>query len=392
VTQDQRIAVQLGARSYDIVVGSGLMGRAGLEIASVLRRPDTIIVTDSNVTGTPHLKTLERSLEAAGVAHRSILLPAGEATKSMAQLDELLNRLFDLGIERATTIVALGGGVVGDLAGFAAAVALRGLDYVQVPTTLLAQVDSAIGGKTGINTRQGKNLVGAFHQPQLVLADVAVLGTLPPRELRAGYAEVVKYGLIDRPAFFDWLEEHGREVLAGDPAAQQYAVVECCRAKSAVVAADEREGGARALLNLGHTFAHALESTCGYGGTLLHGEAVALGLVLAFGLSVRLGLCPAEDADRVRAHLGAVGLPTTLGAIRSHCRRCPAGRDGARQEGQGRSAALRPDAWHRPGVRRRRGRSGAARSSVRGCGLIGVRQPTCPSHDRAPGPAVASAG
>jgi 3-dehydroquinate synthase len=317
VTQDQRIAVQLGARSYDIVVGSGLMGRAGLEIASVLRRPDTIIVTDSNVTGTPHLKTLERSLEAAGVAHRSILLPAGEATKSMAQLDELLNRLFDLGIERATTIVALGGGVVGDLAGFAAAVALRGLDYVQVPTTLLAQVDSAIGGKTGINTRQGKNLVGAFHQPRLVLADVAVLGTLPPRELRAGYAEVVKYGLIDRPAFFDWLEEHGREVLAGDPAAQQYAVVECCRAKSAVVAADEREGGARALLNLGHTFAHALESTCGYGGALLHGEAVALGLVLAFGLSVRLGLCPAEDADRVRAHLGAVSLPTTLGAIRS---------------------------------------------------------------------------
>jgi 3-dehydroquinate synthase len=317
VTQAQRIAVELGARSYEIVVGSGLLGRAGLEIASGLRGPNAIVVTDSNVAGTPHLKTLERSLEAAAIAHRSILLPPGEVTKSMAQLGDLLDQLFDLGIDRATTIVAVGGGVVGDLAGFAAAVALRGLDYVQVPTTLLAQVDSAIGGKTGINTRHGKNLVGAFHQPRLVLADVAVLRTLPARELRAGYAEVVKYGLIDRPAFFDWLEAHGRAVLAGDPAAQQYAVLESCRAKAAVVAADEREGGTRALLNLGHTFAHALESTCGYGGVLLHGEAVALGLVLAFDLSVRLGLCPAKDADRVRAHLGAVGLPTTLGAIRS---------------------------------------------------------------------------
>jgi 3-dehydroquinate synthase len=317
VTEAQRIAVELGTRSYDIVVGSGLLGRAGLEIAPLLRRPDAIIVTDSNVAGTPHLETLERSLEAAGIAHRSILLPPGEPTKSMAQLRELLDQLFELGIDRATTIIALGGGVVGDLAGFAAAVALRGLDCVQVPTTLLAQVDSAIGGKTGINARHGKNLVGAFHQPRLVLADVAVLGTLPTRELRAGYAEVVKYGLIDRPDFFGWLEADGREVLAGDPAAQQYAVVESCRAKAAVVTADEREGGTRALLNLGHTFAHALESVCGYGDELLHGEAVALGLVLAFDLSVRLGLCPAEDANRVRAHLGAVGLPTTLRAIRS---------------------------------------------------------------------------
>jgi 3-dehydroquinate synthase len=317
VTQAQRIALGLGARSYDIIVGSGLLGGAGLEIARLLRRPDAIIVTDSNVAATPHLKSLERSLKAAGVAHRSILLPPGEATKSMPQLGELLDHLFDLGIDRGTTIVAVGGGVVGDLAGFAAAVALRGLDYMQVPTTLLAQVDSAIGGKTGINTRHGKNLVGAFHQPRLVLADVAVLRTLPLRELRAGYAEVVKYGLIDRPDFFDWLEARGREVLAGDPAAQQYAIVESCRAKAAVVAADEREGATRALLNLGHTFAHALESACGYGHELLHGEAVALGLVLAFDLSVRLGLCPTEDADRVRAHLGAIGLPTTLGAIRS---------------------------------------------------------------------------
>jgi 3-dehydroquinate synthase len=317
VTTAQRIAVELGARSYDILVGSGLLGRAGPELARILRRPDAIIVTDRNVAGTAHLETLERSLDAAGIAHRAILLPPGEATKSMARLGRLLDRLFDLGIDRGTTIIAMGGGVVGDLAGFAAAVALRGIDCVQVPTTLLAQVDSAIGGKTGINTRHGKNLVGAFHQPRLVLADVAVLATLPPRELAAGYAEVVKYGLIDRPEFFEWLEAHGRAVLAGDPAAQQQAVVESCRAKAAVVAADEREGGARALLNLGHTFAHALESACGYGDQLLHGEAVAIGLVLAFDLSVRLGLCPAGDADRVRAHLRAVGLPTTPGAIRA---------------------------------------------------------------------------
>ena len=317
MTQAQRLTVDLGTRSYDIVVGSGLLGRAGREIAPVLRRPDAIVITDSNVAGGPHLITLERSLEAAGIAHRSIVLSPGEATKSMAQLGELLDRLFDRDIDRATTIVALGGGVIGDLAGFAAAIALRGIDYVQVPTTLLAQVDSAIGGKTGINTRHGKNLVGAFHQPRLVVADVAVLGTLPPRELRAGYAEVVKYGLIDRPGFFDWLEARGREVLDGVAAAQQHAVVESCRAKAAVVAADEREGGARALLNLGHTFAHALETACGYGDELLHGEAVALGLVLAFDLSVRLGFCPAADAARVRTHLGAVGLPTTLGAIRS---------------------------------------------------------------------------
>ena len=317
MTQAQQLVVELGARSYDIVIGSGLLGRAGREIAPVLRRPHAIVITDRHLAGTPHLSTLERSLEAAGIAHRRIVLPPGETAKSMAQLGELLDGLFDLGIDRATTIVAFGGGVVGDLAGFAAAIALRGIDYVQVPTTLLAQVDSAVGGKTGINTRHGKNLVGAFQQPRLVLADVAVLGTLPARELRAGYAEVVKYGLIDRPDFFDWLEARGREVLDGDPAAQQHAVVESCRAKAAMVAADEREAGARALLNLGHTFAHALEAACGYGDELLHGEAVALGLVLAFDLSVRLGLCPAADADRVRAHLGGVGLPTTLGAIRS---------------------------------------------------------------------------
>jgi 3-dehydroquinate synthase len=298
-------------------VGRGLLGRAGPALAKRLRRPDVVIVTDANLAAMPHLAVLEGSLEAAGIGQRCLVLPSGETTKSMAQLAELLDRLLDLRVDRATTIVALGGGVIGDLAGFAAAVLLRGLDYVQVPTTLLAQVDSAIGGKTGINTRHGKNLVGAFHQPRIVLADTAVLATLPPRELRAGYAEVVKYGLIDRPDFFAWLEAHGREVLAGDPAAQQHAILESCRAKAAVVAADEREGGVRALLNLGHTFAHALEATCGYGDELLHGEAVALGMVLAFDLSVRLGLCPAADAERVRAHLGAAGLPTKLRAVRA---------------------------------------------------------------------------
>jgi 3-dehydroquinate synthase len=317
VSGDERLAVSLGERSYDIVVGSGLLARAGSELAPVLRRPDTIIVTDANLADTPHLGVLERSLAAAGIARRRIVLPSGETTKSMTQLGDLLERLLDQGVDRATTIVAFGGGVIGDLAGFAAAILLRGLDCVQVPTTLLAQVDSAIGGKTGINTHHGKNLVGAFHQPRLVLADTAVLASLPPRELRAGYAEVVKYGLIDRPDFFSWLEVHGQDVIAGDAAAQQHAVLESCRAKAAVVAADEREGGVRALLNLGHTFAHALEAACGYGGALLHGEAVAVGMVLAFDLSVRLGLCPAADADRVRAHLTAVGLPVTLGSIKA---------------------------------------------------------------------------
>ncbi len=317
MSQDERLAVSLGERSYDIVVGSGLLARAGSELGPVLRRPDAIVVTDANLAATPHLGVLERSLESAGIARRCIVLPPGETTKSMAQLGDLLERLLDQGVDRATAIVAFGGGVVGDLAGFAAAILLRGLDCVQVPTTLLAQVDSAIGGKTGINTRHGKNLVGAFHQPRLVLADTAVLASLPARELRAGYAEVVKYGLIDRPDFFAWLEAHGRDVIAGDAAAQQHAVLESCRAKAAVVAADEREGGVRALLNLGHTFAHGLEAACGYGDALLHGEAVAVGMVLAFDLSVRLGLCPAADADRVRAHLAAVGLPVTLGGIKA---------------------------------------------------------------------------
>ncbi len=307
-----RLTVELGPRSYDILVGAGLLAEAGSLLRPILRQPRVVIVTDAALAATPHPARLEASLAAAGIAHHRLQLPAGEATKSIARLEQLLNELLALGIERRTAVLALGGGVIGDLAGFAAAITLRGLDFVQLPTTLLAQVDSAVGGKTGINLPAGKNLVGAFHQPRLVLADSDVLATLPARELRAGYAEVVKYGLIDRPEFFAWLEEHGQEVLAGEPSALRHAVLESCRAKAAIVAADEHEEhGRRALLNLGHTFGHAFEALAGYDGTLLHGEGVAIGMVMAFRLSVRLGLCPAGDAERVAAHLAGAGLPTS---------------------------------------------------------------------------------
>jgi 3-dehydroquinate synthase len=315
VSAATRLRVELAERSYDIVVGNGLLARAGAEIAALGGR-EPVIVTDANLARTEHLARLEAGLAAAALRPRRIVLPAGEATKSAAQLEGLLDQLLELGVERGTTVVAFGGGVIGDLAGFAAAILLRGVPYVQVPTSLLAQVDSAVGGKTGINARQGKNLIGAFHQPRLVLADTDVLATLPPRELRAGYAEVVKYGLIDQPQFFAWLEDHGAALLAGDAAAQQHAIVTSCTAKAAIVAADERESDRRALLNLGHTFAHAYEALAGYGEALLHGEAVALGMLQAFALSARLGLCPPADLARLRAHLAAVGLPTEPCAIR----------------------------------------------------------------------------
>jgi len=309
------LRVALGPRSYDIVVGSGLLDQAGDSLRNIVRQPRVIVVTDAHLAAAGHLDRLAAGLAAARIDHHRLVVPAGEASKSMAELERLLDQLLALGIERSSTIVALGGGVIGDLAGFAAAILLRGIDYVQIPTSLLAQVDSAVGGKTGVNTHHGKNLVGSFHQPRLVLADTGVLATLPPRELRAGYAEVVKYGLIDQPAFFTWLEAHGQDVLAGDAAAQQHAIVTSCTSKAALVAADEREAGARALLNLGHTFAHAFEAIAGYGDRLLHGEAVALGLLLAMRLSARLGLCPEEDVDRLRQHLDAVGLPTSYRSI-----------------------------------------------------------------------------
>ena len=310
------IAVALGERSYTVKVGPGLIGEAGRHIAPLLRQKRVVVVTDETVAGL-HLPRLRAALDGSGIAHQSVILPPGEHTKDFSFLQKLTGDLLEIGIERSTMLVAFGGGVIGDLAGFAAAVLLRGIDFVQVPTTLLAQVDSSVGGKTAIDMPQGKNLVGAFHQPRLVLADVDLLKTLPKREVLAGYAEVVKYGLINDPAFFEWLETNGEAVVRIDAAAARQAVATSCRAKAAVVAADEREQGDRALLNLGHTFAHALETETGYGPDLLHGEAVAVGTALAFDLSARLGLCPAADAARVRRHLRAVGLPGALGDIKT---------------------------------------------------------------------------
>jgi 3-dehydroquinate synthase len=310
----QRLTLALGARSYDIVVGRRLLAEAGALVASAVRQKRVVVVTDEHVAAL-HLERFRAGLAAAGIAAEAIVLPPGEETKDFGHFAQLCEDVLSLGIERATPIVALGGGVVGDIAGFAAATLLRGLDFVQVPTTLLAQVDSAVGGKTAIDTRHGKNLVGAFHQPVLVLADVDVLETLPRRELLAGYAEVVKYGLIGDRTFYDWLEANGMALLAGDAALRQEAVLRSCAAKAAIVALDERESGKRALLNLGHTFGHALEALTGFGKGLLHGEAVALGMQLAFDLSARLGFCPPAAAERVRRHLSALGLPTALTTI-----------------------------------------------------------------------------
>ncbi len=266
-------------------------------------------MTDANV-GPLHLDSLNAAMVEAGIAPAPpITLPAGEKTKDFAHFQGLMDGILGRGIERSTVLLALGGGVIGDITGFAAASALRGIDFIQVPTTLLSQVDSSVGGKTGINSPHGKNLIGAFHQPRLVIADTATLDTLPRREVLAGYAEVVKYGLIRLPDFFAWLEENGAGVIDGDSAARRHAVTTSCRAKADIVGVDERESGDRALLNLGHTFGHALEAATGFGQTLLHGEGVAIGMVMAFDLSVALGLCPAADARRARAHLAAVGLP-----------------------------------------------------------------------------------
>lgn len=305
------LMVDLGARAYPILVGDGLLAEAGERMAPVMAQPRAIVVTDANVADL-HLAAFEESLSRAGIEHASIVLPAGEGTKDFGHLRDLIDRLLAARIERASTVVALGGGVIGDLAGFAASIVLRGVDVIQVPTTLLAQVDSSVGGKTGINTRHGKNLVGTFHQPVLVLADVGTLASLPSRQLLAGYAETVKYGLIEDAPFFDWLEEHGEAFCRGDKAIQTEAVLRACAAKADVVAEDEREAGRRALLNFGHTFGHALEAECGYGERLLHGEAVAIGMVMATDLSVRLGLCPEADLLRTRRHLEARGLKVAV--------------------------------------------------------------------------------
>lgn len=305
----ERVTVELGERRHDIVIGDGLIASAASHLAPILRRPFTVVVSDETVAEL-YGRPLGRNLGEAGIALEQIVIPPGESAKSFARLEDVLNRLIAARVERGDVIIALGGGVVGDLTGFAASILRRGIDYIHIPTTLLAQVDSAIGGKTGINTAAGKNLVGAFHQPRLVLADIAVLDSLPARELRAGYAEIVKYGVIADAGFLGWLERHGIDVIGGSRQARIHAVAESCRAKAAIVAADERDTGPRALLNLGHTFAHALEAQTGYD-KLRHGEAVAIGIVLALNLSVRLGLCPPGDAARVRRHLATMGLPVS---------------------------------------------------------------------------------
>jgi 3-dehydroquinate synthase len=315
------VRVDLAGRSYDIAIGPGLIDRAGELSAKLLARPRVIIVSD-DIVAERYGARLYKSFQKAGIEASILFVPAGERSKEFDIFGQLMNGLLDQRPDRKTTLVALGGGVVGDLVGFAASVLLRGVDFIQVPTTLLAQVDSSVGGKTAINTRHGKNLVGTFYQPRLVLADTEVLDTLPRRELLAGYAEVVKYGLIDDPAFFGWCEKNAADLLAGDAAKRTYAIEQSCQAKARIVAADERETtDLRALLNLGHTFGHALEAETGFGPDLLHGEAVGTGMALAFDLSARLGLCPAGDAERVRAHLGAVGLPVRLRSIGGDNRR-----------------------------------------------------------------------
>jgi 3-dehydroquinate synthase len=310
---DHQVHVALGERAYDILIGGRLIEEAGAILAGRFPGRRFGIVTDTNVAQA-QLPRLRASLEAAGLASSEIVLPAGEATKSWDLLGQTVEGLLAAKLERGDLVVALGGGVIGDLAGFAASITRRGMDFVQMPTSLLAQVDSSVGGKTGINSPHGKNLIGAFHQPRLVLADLSSLDTLPTRQFAAGYAEVVKYGLIDDEAFFFWLEENRGEIFAGGPARGE-AIARCCAHKARVVIEDERETGVRALLNLGHTFGHALEKDTGYSDRLLHGEGVAIGMVLAHALSAQLGLAPSQDTGRVVAHLKAAGLPTSLGEI-----------------------------------------------------------------------------
>lgn len=308
------VHVALGDRSYDILIGPGLIANAGAHAASRMKGRRVAIITDANVAPR-YLETVTESFKAAGIDTVSAVLPAGEKTKSFEHLIEVCDTVLAARIERSDAVVALGGGVIGDLTGFAAGIVRRGLRFIQIPTSLLAQVDSSVGGKTGINSSHGKNLVGVFHQPDLVLADTDVLDTLSPREFRAGYAEVAKYGLIDKPDFFSWLEQNWQAVFAGGEARIE-AIATSCQAKADVVAADERENGARALLNLGHTFGHALEAATAYDGNrLVHGEGVSIGMVLAHEFSARMNLASPDAAHRVEAHLKAVGLPIRMGDI-----------------------------------------------------------------------------
>ncbi|MGB2202093.1 MAG: 3-dehydroquinate synthase [Pseudooceanicola atlanticus] len=310
----ETVRVELAERSYDILIGEGLIETAGQHIGPLLARTRVAVVTDDNV-GAAHLEALRSGLEAQGITMSALSLPAGEATKSWPHFERVAEWLLTEKIERRDVVVALGGGVIGDLVGFAAAVLRRGVRFVQVPTSLLAQVDSSVGGKTGINAPHGKNLIGAFHQPSLVLADTGVLSTLPRRDFLAGYGEVVKYGLLGDAAFFDWLEANAPAMADGDMAARIQAVKRSCQMKADIVARDETEQGDRALLNLGHTFCHALEAATGYSDRLLHGEGVAIGCALAFETSARLGLCAQEDPSRLRAHLRDMGMKVDLADI-----------------------------------------------------------------------------
>lgn len=307
------VHVPLGDRAYDIIIAPDAIDSAGERLASLFPGARYGIVTDENVARA-QLPRLLAALDDAGLSHTEIILPAGEATKSWAHLQTTVDAIIAARLERNDILIALGGGVIGDLAGFAAAITRRGMDFVQIPTSLLAQVDSSVGGKTGINSQYGKNLVGAFHQPRLVLADQQALDTLPPRQFAAGYAEVVKYGLIDDEEFFFWLEANFSDIESGGPARAE-AIAKACAAKARVVVEDEKETGRRALLNLGHTFGHALEKATGYSDRLLHGEGVAIGMVLAHRFSARLGLAPSQDSGRIEAHLKTAGLPTTLADI-----------------------------------------------------------------------------
>jgi 3-dehydroquinate synthase len=313
----EALRVGLEGRSYDVIIGHGLLSEAPERLRPFLKRNVVALVMDETVSGL-HGDALVRALTGAGVEVHRIVVPAGEETKSFEGLADLSDRLLRVELERGDLIVAFGGGVVGDLAGFAAAIYKRGVDFVQIPTTLLAQVDSSVGGKTAIDTPRGKNLVGAFHQPRLVLADLDLLATLPDRELICGYAEVIKYGLLGDAEFFNWLEAYGPQVLAREPAALLAAVRRSIEMKAQIVAEDEREAGPRALLNLGHTFGHALEAETGFGDGLKHGEAVGLGCAMAFRFSAELGCCPGQDAHRVERALAAAGLPTALSQLSGH--------------------------------------------------------------------------
>ncbi|MDC3079699.1 3-dehydroquinate synthase [Rhodospirillaceae bacterium] len=314
VNEHNKLRIDLKENSYDIIIQHGLLSNLGILISQKFAKPKTFIVTDNNISVHWLEQTIE-SLSAQGISPKVLEVPAGENTKSFINLEKIIDQLLESKVDRDSLLIALGGGVIGDLAGFAGAVTLRGIKVVQVPTTLLSQVDSSVGGKTGINVRQGKNLVGSFYQPSLVAIDTQVLKTLPPRQLFAGYAEVVKYGLIKDCSFFDWLELNGKKVLEGDKLAQQFAIFTSCRIKAEIVEADEKEQDLRAILNFGHTFGHALEAEAGYNGNLLHGEAVSIGMVMAIELSKNLGHLSGQDAGRAVEYIRSIGLPTNINSI-----------------------------------------------------------------------------